>query len=66
VTQQLAKKPDHDDLVRRLYLNALCRLPTEAELDYSRQLLSESATPQEAYEDLLWALINSKQFLFVR
>lgn len=66
VTQQLATKPDHDDLVRRLYLNALCRLPTEAELDYSRQLLSESATPEEAYEDLLWALINSKQFLFVR
>ncbi len=66
VTQQLATKPDHEDLVRRLYLNALCRLPTEAELDYSRQLLSESATPEEAYEDLLWALINSKQFLFVR
>jgi hypothetical protein len=66
VTQQLNTKPDHDELVRQLYLNALCRLPTEAELDYSRQLLLESATPQEAYEDLLWALINSKQFLFVR
>lgn len=66
VTQQLATKPDHDDFVRRLYLNALCRLPTDAELEYSRQLLAESATHQEAYEDLLWALINSKQFLFVR
>ena len=66
VTQQLAMKPDHDDFVRRLYLNALCRLPTDAELEYSRQLLAESATHQEAYEDLLWALINSKQFLFVR
>lgn len=66
VTQQLATQPDHDEWVERLYLNALCRLPTQAELDYSRQLLAESASPQEASEDLLWALINSKQFLFVR
>ncbi|HBJ33593.1 MAG TPA: S-layer related protein (Precursor) [Planctomycetaceae bacterium] len=66
VTQQIAAKLDHDDLIRRLYLNSLCRLPTQAELDYSRQLLAESASPQEAYEDLMWALINSKQFLFVR
>lgn len=66
LAQLIAAEPDHDQRVRQLYLKSLCRPPTDAELDYSRKVLAESASPQEAYEDLLWALINSKQFLFVR
>ena len=66
VTKLVTAQPDHDERVRQLFLTALCRLPTPAELDYSRQLLQEVGSPQEAYEDLLWAVMNSKQFLFVR
>ena len=40
--------------------------PREAELAASRELLTESPSPGEYYQDLLWALLNSKQFLFVR
>ncbi len=32
----------------------------------SERFLAESGSPAECYQDLLWALINSKQFLFVR
>lgn len=59
-------KVEPDEAIRRLYLQSLCRLPDADELAYARQLVKESVTPQQAYEDLLWALINSKQFLFVR
>lgn len=55
----------HEDLVTELYLAALCRPPTEAELDLSREVLQQATSPEEGYQDLLWALINSKHFLFV-
>ncbi|MCO6456627.1 MAG: DUF1553 domain-containing protein [Pirellulaceae bacterium] len=62
----LAENRPHDEIVRELYLSALCRWPSEEELVLSRQFLQESPSPKECYEDLLWALINSKQFLFAR
>jgi len=65
VMKLIEAKTPHDELVTELYLAALCRLPTEPELELSREILSQSASPQECYQDLLWALINSKQFLFV-
>jgi hypothetical protein len=56
----------HDQIVRHLYLLALCRPPSEAELAGSVVFLDESPSAVECYQDLLWALVNSKQFLFVR
>ena len=66
VSQLLADKKEHDDIVGELYLAALSREPTEAERQASRELLPEAPSPGEHYQDLLWALLNSKQFLFVR
>ncbi|MFO0914755.1 MAG: DUF1553 domain-containing protein [Pirellulales bacterium] len=60
-----AKKPV-DDALRELYLATVSRPPTAAELEYLRQAVAESPSPAEAYQDVLWALVNSKQFLFVR
>jgi hypothetical protein len=56
----------HDQIAEELYLAALSRVPTDAELAASRELLAESQSPGEYYQDLLWALLNSKHFLFVR
>ncbi len=62
----LAAKKSHAEIVTDLYLASLCRLPSEAELAVSQEIVNESKSPAEAYQDLLWALINTKQFLFVR
>lgn len=59
-------KKSHDEIVGELYLAALSRLPSDDERQASRELLDESKAPAEFYQDLLWALMNSKQFLFVR
>ena len=59
-----AKKP-HEEIVADVYLATLSRRPSAAELESSKTFLASSPTPKEFYEDLLWALINSKQFLFV-
>ncbi|MGN6544501.1 MAG: DUF1549 and DUF1553 domain-containing protein, partial [Aureliella sp.] len=65
VAKLLAAKKSHEDIVRELYLAALCRFPSPEELEASQEFLKESKSPQECYQDLLWALINSKHFLFV-
>ncbi len=62
----VAASAPHDEIVEELYLAALSRPPSEAELTASRELLAESVSAGEYYQDLLWALVNSKQFLFVR
>jgi hypothetical protein len=65
VMKLIEAKTPHDELVTELYVAALCRLPAEPELELSRELLKQSPNPAECYQDLLWALVNSKQFLFV-
>lgn len=66
VSRLVAAKQPHDEIVDELYLAALSRLPSDDERQASRELLADSASPTEFYQDLLWALVNSKQFLFVR
>lgn len=61
----LADKKSHAEIVTDLYFAAFSRPPTAGEMQASEQLLTEYTTPKECYEDLLWALINSKSFLFV-
>ena len=62
----LAGKKPHDEIVTEIYLATLSRRPLPAEIVATQKFLSESPSPQDCYQDLLWALINSKQFLFVR
>lgn len=66
VAKLLGEKKPHEEIVNELYLAALCRYPTAEEVKASHTFLAGSPGPKECYEDLLWALINSKQFLFVR
>lgn len=66
IAKLLAAGKSHEEIVNELYLCALGRPATPAELEASIQFLDESPLREECYHDLLWALINSKQFLFVR
>jgi hypothetical protein len=66
VAKLLVEKKPHEEIVKELYLVTLCREPSDLEMVASQKFLSESASPEECYHDLLWALLNSKQFLFVR
>src|SRR6185369_2253959 len=53
----IAAKKSHDEIVTELYLATLSRRPTAMEIDTTRTFLAESPSPQECYQDLLWALI---------
>jgi hypothetical protein len=59
----LKNHPSDDDAIRALYLRTLARTPTEAELGRCRSFLAEVNSRGEAFEDILWALINTVEFL---
>jgi hypothetical protein len=55
----------HDQRVRELYLLAFSRPPTPDETAVAlAHIEKHTANPQQAYEDIVWALINTKEFLF--
>jgi hypothetical protein len=66
VAQLLKGKPSLDQLVTDLYLAALSRRPSPVELTACQSLRRQSPDEKTFAEDLLWSLMNSKQFLFVR
>ncbi|MBC7527944.1 MAG: DUF1549 domain-containing protein [Chthonomonadaceae bacterium] len=51
-------------LLDDLYLNSLARFPTETERKQATDYLKAAPSPKEGYEDLMWVLLNSKEFLF--
>lgn len=53
-----------DRLVETLYLAALSRLPTEDERRTATAYLDGAEQRDAAVEDLLWAVINTRDFLF--
>lgn len=52
------------DMVRELYQVAFARLPSDAELESVIDYINGRENRREAMEDLVWTLINSKEFLF--
>ncbi|HZZ77258.1 MAG TPA: DUF1549 domain-containing protein [Gemmataceae bacterium] len=63
--QQLVKdKRSPDDKLRDLYRVALSRPPSAEELTRMKAYLAARPNQATAYEDLLWALLNTKEFLY--
>ena len=65
VGKLVTAKTTHKAIVEELYLATLGRRPSPEEQAACGEFLAASPSPKECYEDLLWALLNSKQFLFV-
>ncbi|MGE3780268.1 MAG: DUF1553 domain-containing protein, partial [Pirellulaceae bacterium] len=62
--QLAASDRSPDQIVEELYLSIYSRLPDAAERDIGRQLFAQpDTTRRQATEDLMWALINTPEFL---
>jgi hypothetical protein len=58
-----SKKPA--DLIEELYLLAYCRLPSETERANAVKWFEKpNTTRRQVTEDLMWALINTPEFVF--
>jgi hypothetical protein len=51
-----------ESLIRAAYLRTLTREPEEDELNRARSAFA-SSSPREAIRDLMWALLNTKEFV---
>jgi hypothetical protein len=64
VADLLAAKLPNSRIVEELYLSSLARFPSAEESKRAVAILASAKNRQQAGEDLQWALLNSKEFLF--
>jgi len=68
VDQWLNDKATDEEVVERLFLLALCREPTATERKKFKTLMADAAqegsTRREILEDLVWAVLTGREFLF--
>ena len=65
-TEREAELPDDSlivDLIKKAYLRTLSRLPREDELVRARSHLGEAENTVEGLRDVMWALLNTQEFL---
>jgi hypothetical protein len=60
----LAAGRSHEEIVGELYLAAVCRPPTEKELEASLRHIAAKQDAIVALEDIAWAILNTNEFLF--
>jgi hypothetical protein len=66
LTKLVQAQPDDDKLLDELYLWTLTRLPSGEERQRSRQYVAGVGNRTEAYQDVLWSLINRHEFIVNR
>lgn len=52
------------DIVKEIYLAAFARPPLPNELEGAQKYVAAAANPRAGLEDLFWAVLNSKEFVF--
>ena len=53
-----------DEIIDELYWSALSREPTNEERHHTHSILARSPSKRKGLEDLAWALLNAKEFVF--
>lgn len=66
LSRLIQSKLENQELINELYLSTLSRFPTDMELQTAEAYIAESPKRRAGCEDLLWALISSRSFIFVR
>jgi hypothetical protein len=64
LAQLLADEEDDETVIVELYLRCLAREPKPGEITACREHLAQVRDRDEAFEDILWALVNSTEFLY--
>jgi uncharacterized protein DUF1549/uncharacterized protein DUF1553 len=58
----LTAYPQDDDALRMVYMRTLARKPTGREIEKCKAYIAKAGNRAEAFEDILWSLLNSTEF----
>ena len=61
---ELLRKYNDEGVVRELYIRALGREPSRAEIIDNLKYVRDAGSRREGFEDILWALVNSTEFIY--
>jgi hypothetical protein len=64
LSKLIKEKKATKEIVEELYLSAYARRPTKAEMEKIDAYVGKQTDRQQALEDVLWAILNSKEFMF--
>ncbi len=64
VGKRLAEKKPLEAIVEEMYLRTLVRKPSQIELDRLKAALAEEPDKARGLEDVFWALMNTREFMF--
>jgi hypothetical protein len=64
IDRLMKSKVSNRDIVDELYLRCLSRSPTDLERDALVDQIRSSDNRKQALQDIFWALLNSREFLF--
>ncbi|MEX2356764.1 MAG: DUF1553 domain-containing protein, partial [Pirellulaceae bacterium] len=60
----LKEELTNDEIVDRIYIRSLSRKPTAEEREKLNAILAEDENRQRGLEDVFWAVLNSREFVF--
>jgi len=63
ITKQKGKAPSRDELIESAYLRTFSRMPLTDEIEVARKHFDEAESTTDGLRDLMWALLNSQEFL---
>jgi hypothetical protein len=64
LAQLIKQHKENEPIVEELYLAAFARRPTTPEMTAVLAAIKAAPNREEGLQDVLWALINSKEFMF--
>ncbi|WP_439625453.1 DUF1549 and DUF1553 domain-containing protein [Gemmata sp.] len=64
VAKMLQEKKTPPQIIEHLYVRCLSRAPTAAEMKTLTDMVTANPNKQQALEDVFWAIMNSREFMF--
>lgn len=64
VKKLLDEKKTPPEIIETIYVRTLARKPTEQEMQNLMGIVAQAENPQAGLDDIFWAVLNSREFLF--